>query len=105
MIKLAVISMDEASEERLLNCLHGEKDLIVKGFTILRNVAHDVEKGSVFLNKLVGSPPDVIILDILLLREAAALFLEPILKFTGECTSLRAIIIGYRFNEQNVVAT
>jgi DNA-binding NarL/FixJ family response regulator len=105
MIKLAVISMDEASEEQLLNCLRGEKDLIVHGFTVLRNVAHDVEKGSVFLNKLVGSPPDIIILDIVLLREAAALFLQPILEFTGKCTTMRAIIIGDRFNEQNVVAT
>ena len=105
MIKLAVISMDEASEEQVLNCLHGEKDFIVKGFIVLRNVAHDVEKGAAFLNKLVASPPDIIIVDILLLREAAALFLQPILEFTAKNKRMRAIIIGDRFSEGNVVVT
>ena len=105
MIKLAVISMDEVSEERVLNCLRGEKDLIVKGFVVLRNVAHDVEKGAAFLNKMVGAQPDIVIVDILLLREAAALHLQSILEFKKKCTRMRAIIIGDRFNEQNVAFT
>jgi DNA-binding NarL/FixJ family response regulator len=104
MIKLAVISTDEASEERLLNCLHGEKDLIVHGFVILQNVAHDVEKGLAFMNKTVGSPPDIIIVDEKILHEAAALSLPPMLEYTKKCTFTRAIIIGDRFNEENVIA-
>ena len=79
MINLAVISTDEASEERLLNCLRGEKDLMVHGFVILQNVAHDVEKGLAFMNKTVGSPPDIIIVDEKILHEAAALSLPPML--------------------------
>ena len=103
MIKLAVISMDEASEERLLNCLRGEKDLIVHGFVILRNVAHDVEKGLAFMNKTVGSPPDIIIVDEKILHEAAALSLPPMLEYTKKCTFTRAIIIGDRFHEHNLI--
>ena len=103
MIKLAVICTDEASEERLLNCLRGEKDLIVHGFVILRNVAHDVEKGLAFMNKTVGSPPDIIIVDDKILHEVAALSLPPILEYTKKCAFTRAIIIGDRFNEENLI--
>ena len=103
MIKLAIICTDEASEERLLNCLRGEKDLIVHGFVILRNVAHDVEKGLAFMNKTVGSPPDIIIVDDKILHEVAALSLPPILEYTKKCTFTRAIIIGDRFHEHNLI--
>ena len=103
MIKLAVISMDEASEERLLNCLRGEKDFIVHGFIVLRNVIHELEKGLDFLNKMAGSPPDIIIVDGKILREAAALSLPPILEYTKKCSFTRAIIIGDRFNEENLI--
>ena len=103
MIKLAIICTDEASEERLLNCLRGEKDLIVHGFVILRNVAHDVEKGLAFMNKTVGSPPDIIIVDEKILHEAAALSLPPMLEYTKKCTFTRAIIIGDRFHEHNLI--
>ena len=103
MIKLAVICTDEASEERLLNCLRGEKDLIVHGFVILRNVAHDVEKGLAFMNKTIGSPPDIIIVDDKILHEVAALSLPPILEYTKKCTFTRAIIIRDRFHEHNLI--
>src|SRR5664280_1164189 len=103
MIKLAVISTDEASEERMLNSLRGEKDFMVHGFVILRNVAHDVEKGLAFMNKTVGSPPDIIIVDEKILHEAAALSLPPMLEYTKKCTFTRAIIIGDRFHEHNLI--
>ena len=103
MIKLAVISTDEASEERLLNCLRAEKDFMVHGFVILQNVAHDVEKGLAFMNKTVGSPPDIIIVDDKILHEVAALSLPPILEYTKKCSFTRAIIIGDRFNEHNLI--
>jgi len=103
MIKLAVISTDEASEERLLNCLRAEKDFMVHGFVILRTVAHDVEKGLAFMNKTVGSPPDIIIVDEKILHEAAALSLPPMLEYTKKCTFTRAIIIGDRFHEHNLI--
>jgi DNA-binding NarL/FixJ family response regulator len=103
MIKLAVISTDEASEERMLKSLRAEKDFMVHGFVILRNVAHDVEKGLAFMNKTVGSPPDIIIVDEKILHEAAALSLPPMLEYTKNCTFTRAIIIGDRFHEHNLI--
>ena len=104
MIKLAIMCTDEASEARLLNCLRSEKDLIVQGLIIIRNVAHELDKGLAFINKMIGSPPDIIILDGIILREAAALSLHPILEFTRKCDPMRAIIIGDRFIEENVIA-
>lgn len=106
MIKLAMICTDEALEVRLLNFLSGEKDIIVSGFIIIRNVAHESDrgKGRDFMNKMIESQPDIIILDMTLLREAAALYLPPILEFMRKCASLRAIIIGDRFYEQSVIA-
>jgi DNA-binding NarL/FixJ family response regulator len=103
MVKLAVICNDEASEARLLNCLRGEKDLIVQGFIVIGNVAHELDKGLAFINKMVGSPPDIIIVDGKILREAAALSLPPILDYTKKCSFTRAIIIGDRFNEENLI--
>jgi len=104
MIKLAVMCANEESEAQLLNCLSGEKDLIVHGFIVIQDVVHDLEKGSAFINKMVGSPPDIFIVDAAILREAAALSLPPILEFTRKCDLMRAIVIGDRFNEENVIA-
>jgi two-component system, NarL family, response regulator DegU len=104
MIKLAVICADEASEARLLNCLRGEKDLIVHGFIIIQNVVHELDKGLTFINKMAESPPDIIIVDGKILLEAAALSLPPILEYTKKCAFTRAIIIADRFNEENLIA-
>ena len=103
MIKLAVICNDEASEARLLNCLRGEKDLLVQGFIVIQDVAHELDKGLAFINKMVDSPPDIIIVDGKILRETAALSLPPILGFTRKCAGMRAIIVSDRFNEENVI--
>ena len=104
MIKLAIICTDEASEAQLLSCLRGEKDIIVQGLIVIQNVVRDLDKGLDFINKMVGSPPDIIIVDGKILREAAALSLPPILGFTRKCAGMRAIIIGDRFIDENVIA-
>lgn len=104
MVKLAIISANEESEARLLKCLRGEKDLIVSGFIVIKNFAHDLDKGSAFINKMAGSPPDIFIVDVVILREAAALSLPPIMEFTRKCDPMRTIVIGDRFNEENVIA-
>ena len=103
MIKLAVICNDEASEARLLNCLRGEKDLIVQRFIVIQDVAHELDKGLAFINKMVDFPPDIIIVDGKILRETAALSLPSILGFMRKCAGIRAIIISDRFNEENVI--
>ena len=104
MTTLAIMCTDEASEARLLKSMRGEKDLIVQGLIVIRNVAHEFDKGMAFTNKMAGSPPDIIIVDGIILREAAALSLQPILEFTMKCDPMRAIIIADRFIEDNVIA-
>ena len=104
MVKLAIISANEESEARLLKCLRGEKDLIVSGFIVIKNFAHDLDKGSAFINKMAGSPPDIFIVDAVILREAAALSLLPIMEFTRKCDPMRTIVIGDRFIDENVIA-
>ena len=104
MTTLAIMCTDEASEARLLKSMRGEKDLIVQELIVIRNVAHEFDKGMAFINKMAGSPPDIIIVDGIILREAAALSLQPILEFTMKCDPMRAIIIADRFIEENVIA-
>ena len=60
MIKVAVTFTDKATEAQLLNCLHGEKDIRVKGSIVIPDVVRDVDKALAFLDKMVKSPPDVI---------------------------------------------
>jgi DNA-binding NarL/FixJ family response regulator len=105
-IKIALICTDEALEVRLLNFLRGEKDIIVSGFGVIQNVAHESGrgKGQDFMNKMIELQPDIIILDATLLRAAAALYLPQLMEFTRKCASMRAIIIGDRFYEQTVIA-
>jgi DNA-binding NarL/FixJ family response regulator len=55
------------------------------------------------MNKTIGSPPDIIIVDDKILHEVAALSLPPILEYTKKCTFTRAIIIGDRFHEHNLI--
>jgi DNA-binding NarL/FixJ family response regulator len=103
-IKLAIMSINEESEERLLKCLRVEKDLNVSGFIVIENIVHDLDKGSAFISKMAESPPDIFVVDAVILREAAALSLPSILEFTRKCDPMRAIVIGDRFNEENVIA-
>ena len=103
MITLAIMCTNEACEAQLLKCLHGEKDIIVKGLIIVPNVNQDFDKGVAFINKMVNSPPDIIVVDGKILREAAALSLQTILEFMIKSEPMRAIIIGDRFIEENVL--
>jgi two-component system, NarL family, response regulator DegU len=105
-IKIALICTDEALKVRLLNFLRGEKDILVSGFGVIQNVAHesDRDKGRDFMNKMIELQPDIIILDMTLLRTAAALYLPQLMEFKRKCDSMRAIIIGDHFYEQTIVA-
>ena len=103
MIKLAMTCTDKATEAQLLNRLHGEKDIRVKGSIVIQNVVRDMDKALAFMDKMVKSPPDVIIVDVAILREAAALDLPLVLEYTRKFALTRAIIVGDRFHEQKVI--
>ncbi len=103
MIKVAVACTDKATEAQLLNRLHGEEDIRLKGSIVIKNVVRDVDKALAFMDKIVKSPPDVTLLDVAILREAAALDLPLVLEYTKKFASSRAIIVGERFHEQKVI--
>ena len=88
MIKLALICTDEALEVRLRNLLCGDKDIIVSGFIVIQNVTHESDrvKGRDFMNKMIGLQPDIIILEMTLLREVAALYLPRLMEFKRNAT-------------------
>lgn len=103
MIKVAAAFTDKATETQLLDRLHGEKDIRVKGFIVIPDVIRDVDKALVFLDKMLKSPPDVIIIDVAMLREAAALDLPLVLEYARKLPLTRIIIVGDRFHEQKVI--
>lgn len=103
MIKVVVAFTDKATEAQLLNRLHGEKDIRVKGSIVLPDVVRDVDKALAFVDKTVKSPPDVIIVDVVILREAAALDLSLVLEYAKKFALTRIIIVGDRFHEQKVI--
>jgi DNA-binding NarL/FixJ family response regulator len=103
MIKLTVTCTDKASEAQLLKRLRGEKDIRVKGSIVIRNVVREIDKVLAFIDKMVKSPPDVIILDVAILREAAALDLPLVLEYARKFALTRVIIVGDRFHEQKVI--
>ena len=103
MIKLTVTCTDKATEAQLLKRLHGEKDIRVKGSIVIRNVVREIDKVLAFIDKMIKSSPDVIIVDVSILREAAALDLPLVLEYARKFALTRVIIIGDRFHEQKVI--
>jgi len=104
MIKVALVCTDEASEKRLLNCLRGDKELVIKGSIVIRNIAQESDKSLAFMQKMFESSPDIAIVDLAILREVAALNLPLVMEYTKKFAHTRTIIIGERFHEQNVIA-
>ena len=103
MIKLATMCTNEELQERLLKCLRGEEDFSINGSIVIKSVIHDADKGLSFIGKMVKSQPDIAILDMDLLRDAAARCMPMIVEYTKKFTSTRTIMIGERFHEQNVI--
>jgi len=104
MIKLAVMCADGKCETQVLNCLRNEKDFVVDDSIVIRNAENESEKGLAFLKKMTRTQPEITIVDLPLLVQAAAQFLPVILDYTKKCDFTRIIIIGDRFHEQNVIA-
>lgn len=104
MINLAMMCADETFETRVLNCLRGEKDLIVKDSIVIRSIARESERGLAFLQQMTKSQPDITILDLTLLREAVVQFLPLTIEFSKKIGFTQIIVIGDRFHDQNVLA-
>jgi two-component system, NarL family, response regulator DegU len=104
MIKLAVITSNEEFLKQLANRLNGEKDISLISTIIIKNRKSDQEQVIAFIKQMIKHKPDIFLFDQSLLRDVAALNLEKILDYRNKLPDMRIIIVGIRFNEENVMA-
>ena len=104
MTKLTVICNDEETEARVLHGLHNDQEFSISGAIVVRNVRAEAQNFLNFLNKAIDKMPDVIILDMAVLREAAAIDMKRLMDYVRKFSSVRFIILGNRYHEQNVIA-
>jgi two-component system, NarL family, response regulator DegU len=104
MIKLAIVTRDEEYLQQLINCLHREKDIICLSTIIVKNPESEGEQVLAFLKQMIEQRPDIFLLEQAILRDVAALDLERILDYKDKMPTMKIIIVGIRFNEENVMA-
>jgi two-component system, NarL family, response regulator DegU len=104
MIKLAVVTRNEKYLQQLTNRLRGEKDISLLSTILIKNLESEVERALAFLKQMIEQKPDIFLFDQGILRDAAALNLEIILDYKNKLPTMKTIIAGIRFNEENVMA-
>jgi len=104
MIKLAVITSDEKYLQQLTNCLRGEKDINLLSAIIIKNSESDGQQALAFMEQMIEQHPDIFLLEQAILRDVAALNLEIILDYRNKLPNMKIVIVGIRFNEENVMA-
>jgi DNA-binding NarL/FixJ family response regulator len=104
MIKLAVVIHDEKYLQKLINRLHNENDIKLLSAVIIEDLKSETEKVIAFMEQMVKQPPDILLFEQAILRDLAALDFEKILYYIDKMPTMKAIIIGIRFNEENVMA-
>ena len=104
MIKLAVITHDEKYLQQLINRLHREKDINLLSTIIIKDLESEAKQVLAFMKHMIEQRPDIFILEQAILRDVAALDLEAILGFKDKMPTMKTIIFGIRFNEENVIA-
>jgi DNA-binding NarL/FixJ family response regulator len=103
MIKLAVVTRDEKYLQQLINRLRREKDISLLS-NLIENTESEVQQTLAFMKQTIDQKPDIFLLEQGLLRDTAALNLEKILNFRDKLPTMKIIIVGIRFNEENVMA-
>ncbi len=104
MIKLAVLTRDEKYLQQLINRLHREKDISILSTMIIKNLESEVEQVLAFVKQMVKLQPDMLLLDQGILRVLAALDLERIRGYRNKLSTMKIIIVGERYSEENVMA-
>ena len=104
MIKLAVVTCDEKYLQQLTNRLHEEKDINLLGTIIINNLKSEVKQATAFVKQMIEQRPDVLLLDQFILLELASLDLGKILSYRDKLPNMKTIIVGERYNEENVMA-
>jgi DNA-binding NarL/FixJ family response regulator len=104
MIKLAVVIRDEKYLQKLINRLHNENDIKLLSAVIIEDLKSEAEKIIALMEQMVEQPPDILLFEQAILRDMAALDFKKILYYMDNMPAVKAIIIGVRFNEENVMA-
>jgi DNA-binding NarL/FixJ family response regulator len=103
MIKLAVVIHDEKYLQKLINRLRREKDISLLSTVIVKDIKSEAEQFIAFINQMIEQKPDVFLFEQAILRDVAALDLEKILYFRDKLPTMKTIIIGIRFTDENVI--
>ena len=103
-IKLSTVTSDEKYLQHLTKRLHGEKDISLRNTIIIKNIQSEMEEVLAFLKQMIKERPDILLLDQTILRDVAAMDLERILSYRHELPTMKIIIVGKRYNEENVMA-
>jgi two-component system, NarL family, response regulator DegU len=103
MIKLAVMTSDEKYLQQLTNCLRGEKDISLVSTIIIKKSENDGQLALTFIKQMIEQQPDIFLLEQAILRDVAALNLEIILDYRNRLPNMNIVIVGIRFNEENVM--
>jgi DNA-binding NarL/FixJ family response regulator len=104
MIKLAVITHDEKYLQQLINRLRREKDINLLSTIIIKDLESEAKQVIAFMKQMIEQRPDIFLLEQAILRDVAALDLEAILGYKDKMPTMKTIIFGIRFNEENVMA-
>ena len=104
MIKLAVITSHEEYLQQITTRLHGEKDISLLSTFIIEKHSSDQEKLIDFIEQMIEQRPDIFLLEQAILRDVAALNLGIILDHKNKLPQMKVIVVGIRFNEENVMA-
>jgi len=104
MIKLAIVTRDEKYLQQLINRLRREKDIIFLSTIIVKNPESEGEQVLAFMKQMIEQRPDIFLLEQAILRDVAALDLGRIIDYKDKIPTMKPIIFGVRFNEENVMA-
>jgi two-component system, NarL family, response regulator DegU len=104
MIKLAVITSNEEYFQKFAHRLHGEKDISLLSTTIIKNYESEGKQALALIKQMIEQRPDIVLLEQAILRDVAALNLGIILDYKNALPNMKIIIVGIRFNEENVMA-
>jgi two-component system response regulator NreC len=104
MIKLTVVTCDEKHLQQLTNRLHEEKDISLLCTIIINNLKSEVKQATAFMKQMIEQRPDILLFDQFILLEVASLNLGKILSYRDKLPTMKTIIVGERYNEENVMA-
>jgi DNA-binding NarL/FixJ family response regulator len=103
-IKLAVVTLDEKYLQQLINRLRREKDINSLSAIIVKDLESEAKQVLAFMKQMIEQRPDIFLLEQAILRDVASLDLERFLDYKDKMRTMKTIIFGIRFNEENVMA-